>query len=90
MKTKRKKKVFTKNETLFSANSSAALRLDADQSQTIEGDAAVDHTQIIGKMQSNYWGKYIPYIPPPGFGTPGCTLMPTSFSHQNLNNFYNF
>ena len=33
-------------------------------------DADVDHSQIIGGMQSNYWGGYIPRIPP-DFSTPG-------------------
>ena len=32
-------------------------------------DADVDHTQTIGGIQSNYWGRYIPRSPP-GFGTP--------------------
>ena len=43
-----KKKVFSKNGTLFSPNSSGDLRSDAHQSQIIGGDADVDHTQIIG------------------------------------------
>ena len=33
------------------------------------GDADVYHTQIIGGIQSNYYGEYIPPSPP-GFGTP--------------------
>ena len=36
-------------EHLFSPNSSGDLRSDARQSQTIMGDADVDHTQIIGE-----------------------------------------
>ena len=44
----RKKKVFTKNGTLFSPNSSKHLRSDAHQSQIIGEDADVDHTQTIG------------------------------------------
>ena len=32
-------------------------------------NADVYHTQTIGGIQSNYWGGYIPPIPP-GFGTP--------------------
>ena len=64
-----KNKVFTKIERLFSQNSSEDQRSDADQSQVIGGDADVYHTQIIGGIQSNYWGRYIP----PGFGTPACT-----------------
>ena len=35
----------------------------------IGGDADVDHSQIIAKMQSNYWGGHIPPSIP-GFGTP--------------------
>ena len=31
-------------------------------------DADVDHTQIIGGIQSNFWAGYIP--PPPGFRHP--------------------
>ena len=42
---KKKKKVFTRNGTLFL---SADLRSDAHQSQIIGGDADEDHTQIIG------------------------------------------
>ena len=37
-------------------------RSDADYSQ-INGDADVDHSQIIGGMQSNYWWGYIPPSP---------------------------
>ena len=55
-------------EHFFSPNSSGDLRSDAHQSQIIGGDAEVDHTQIIGGIQSNYCGGYIP----PSFGTPGC------------------
>ena len=44
---KTKKKVFTRNGTLFSSNSSTDLRLDTHQSQIIGGDADEDHTQII-------------------------------------------
>ena len=47
--TKKKKKVFTINGTLFFPNSSVDLRSDAHQSQIIEGDADQDHTQIIGR-----------------------------------------
>ena len=35
-------------ERFFSPNSGGDLRSDAHQSQIIEGDADVDHTQIIG------------------------------------------
>ena len=59
-----KKKVFTKNWTVFSPNSSGDLRSDANQSHIRGGDANVDHTQIIGGIQSNYWGDI---SPPPGF-----------------------
>ena len=41
---KTKKKAFTKNGTFFFAGSSGDLR----QSQIIEGDSDVDHTQVIG------------------------------------------
>ena len=65
---KTKKKVFTKNETLFSPNSGEDLRSDALQSQIIGEDADADHTQLIGGgIQSNYWEDI---YPPPGFGTP--------------------
>ena len=57
-------KVFAKKGTLFSPNSTRDLCSDAHQSQSIEGDADVDHTQIIGRI-------YPPPPPPPGFGTPG-------------------
>ena len=56
-----KKGVFIRNETLFSPNSSTDLRSDAHQSQIIEEDADEDHTQIIGGIQSNYWGDISPH-----------------------------
>ena len=38
--------------------------LDADQSQTIGGNANVDHSQIIGEgLQSNYWEDISPHPP---------------------------
>ena len=49
---KTKKKVFTRNGTLFSSNSSRDLRSDAHQNQIIGGDADEDHTQIIGGIYS--------------------------------------
>ena len=55
----------------FSPNSSGDLHSNAHQSQIIGGDADEDHSQIIGGIQSNYWGIY----PPPGFGTPGFTIL---------------
>ena len=61
-----KKNVFARNGTLFSPKSSGDLRLDAHQTQIIGGDADEDHTQVIGGIQSNYWGD----ISTPGFGTP--------------------
>ena len=61
------KKVFTKNGTLFSPNSSVHLRSDTHQSQIIGGgDADVDHTQTIGGDTVKLLGD----ISPPGFGTP--------------------
>ena len=76
-----KKKVFTKNGTLFFLNlgehqkrntffpgSSRDLRLDALQSQIIGGDADVDHTKIIGGDTFKLLRRIYP--PPPGFGTP--------------------
>ena len=64
MKTK-KKSLHQKRNTFFPI-SSRDLRSDAHQSQIIRGHADVDHTQIIGGIQSNYWGD----ISPQGFGTP--------------------
>ena len=46
------------------------LRLDADQSQIIGGDANVHHAQIIGGIQPNYWEEYIPPSPPPRVSAP--------------------
>ena len=60
------KKVFTKNGILFSPNSSGDPRSDAHQSQTIGGDADVDHTQIIGGDTVKLLGGYIL----PGFRHP--------------------
>ena len=47
----------------FSPNSSGHLRSNAHQSRIIRGNADVDHTQIVGGIQSNYWED----ISPPGF-----------------------
>ena len=59
----KEKKVFTRNGTLFSPNSSRNLRSDAHQSQIIGGDAGEDHTQIVGWIKSNTWEGYIPPYP---------------------------
>ena len=60
-----KKKVFTRNGTLFL---STDLRSDAHQSQIIGGDADEDHTQIVGRCTVKLLGGYI--LPsPPCFGT---------------------
>ena len=76
VKTK-KKKVFTKNGTLFL---NTDLRSDAHQSQIIGGDADEDHTQIVGGIQSNYWGDKSP----PCFGT---TALLGSVSVADPENF---
>ena len=65
---KTKKKVFTKNGTLFSPTSSTDLRSDAHHSQIIGGDAEEDRTQIVGGgIQS---GGIQKNSSPLGFGTP--------------------
>ena len=61
---KNKKKIFTRNGTLFFPNSSTDLRLDAHQSQIIGGDADEDHTQIVGGNTVKLLGDTSP-IPPP-------------------------
>ena len=61
-----KQKVFPKNGTLFSPNSSGYLHSDAHKSQIIGGDAYVDHTQTIRGDTV----KLLRDISPPGFGTP--------------------
>ena len=50
-------------EDFLSPNSSEGQRLDADLSQIIEGDADVDHTQIIGEDTVKLLGGYIPLSP---------------------------
>ena len=50
-------------EHFFSPNSSGHLRSDAHQSQIIEGDADVDHTQTIGGDTAKLLGGYIPHPP---------------------------
>ena len=62
---KTKKRSSPEMEHLFSPNSSTDLRSDAHQSQIIGGDADDDHTQIVGGIQSNYWGDISPSSPPP-------------------------
>ena len=49
-------------EHFFPLNSSEHLRSDAHQSQIIGENADVNHTQTIGRIQSNYW-KDISTIP---------------------------
>ena len=59
---KRKKKVFTRNGTLFL---STDLRSDAHLSQIFGGDADKDHTQIVGGYTVKLLEGYIPSSPPP-------------------------
>ena len=61
-----KKKVFTRNGTLFL---STDLRSDAHQSQIIGGDADEDHTQIFGGFTVKLLGGYVYPPSPPCFGT---------------------
>ena len=56
-KTKKKKKVFTRNGALFL---STALRSDAHQSQIIGGDADENHTQIVGGYTVKLLGGIYP------------------------------
>ena len=60
-----KKKVFTRNGTLFSPNSSTDLCSDAHSSQIIVGDADENHTLIVGGLQSNYLGDISPLLSAP-------------------------
>ena len=58
---KDQKKVFAKNGTLFSPNSSGHLRSDAHQSQTVGGgECRCRQYSNYRGIQSNYRGKYIP------------------------------
>ena len=61
---KTKKKVFTRNGTLFLSTDLIDLRSDAHQSQIIGGDADEDHTQIVGGVYSQIIGGIYPPIPP--------------------------
>ena len=72
-------------EHFFSPNSSGDLRSDAHQSQIIRGNADEDHTQIIGGIQSNYWGGYIP----PGFWHPCLTYSKLTLSSTLTNTYLN-
>ena len=68
---KTKKKVFTKNGSLFSPNSRGDLLSDAHQSQIIGGDADVDHTQIVwGDTVKSLGGIYPPRVSAPLVGVP--------------------
>ena len=60
---KTKKKVLTKNGTLFDPNSGKDLHSDAHQNQIIGGNADEDHTQIIGVNAVKLLGGYIPPFP---------------------------
>ena len=56
-------------------------RSDADRSPIIGEEADVDPSQIIGGMQSNYWGDISPQ--PHGFRHP-CTQRQKSESYSGL------
>ena len=76
-------------EHFFSQNSSGDLRSDAHRSQIIGGDADVDHTQILGGIQSNYCGGYIPPSSavatggPEGRAPPNDCMCPPILATQN-------
>ena len=59
-------------EHFISPNSSGDLRSDAHQSQIIERDADVDHTQIIGENTVKLLGGYIPHPPRVSAPLPAC------------------
>ena len=69
--------------SLFSSNSSGHLRLDAYQSQIIEEDAEVDHTQTNGRGYSQIIGRDIPPIPHE-FWHPSFYHMFQNFALKNL------
>ena len=79
---KTEKKVFTKNGTLFSPNSSGDLRSNEHKSQILGGGGGGgcrcrSYSNYWVGIQSNYWGDIFPPSPP-GFGTPACnTFLPT-------------
>ena len=54
---------------------------DQKKSPKIIQRSNADYSQIIGWMQSNYWGGYIPPIPP-GFWHPWSRLL--SGNHYSL------
>ena len=58
-----------KEGKLCSPNCSGELRSIAHQNQIIGGMQMQTILKLLGEVQSNYWGKYIP-IPPSGFDTP--------------------
>ena len=57
------KKVFTRNVTLISPNSSGDLHSDAHQNEIVGGDAGEDHTQSIGGDKAYLLGGIIPPSP---------------------------
>ena len=71
-------------EHFFSPNSGGDFRSDAHQSQIIGGDADVDHTQIIGGIQSKYWRDISPPSPP-GFDTPAHHTLKLKWSPSSSN-----
>ena len=58
-----KKRSSTKKEHFFPPNSKWRFALRCTLESNYWGDADVDHTQIVGGIQSNYWGRYIPHPP---------------------------
>ena len=81
-----KKRSSPEMEHLYSPNSKTDLCSDAHQSQIIVGDADEDHTQIVGGIQSNYWGD----ISPLGFGITAVSFfaLPFRLLKRMLINFY--
>ena len=65
---KTKKKIFTKNGTLFSPAFKWRLAFRCTPESNFWDDADEDHTQIIGGDTVKLLGGYITI--PPGFGTP--------------------
>ena len=65
VKTKKQKRSSPEMKHLFSLNSSADMCSDAHQSQIIGGAADDDPAQIVGGIQSNYWGDIPPRVSAP-------------------------
>ena len=71
VKTKKTKKgLLQKRNTFFPRIQVETCAQTHTRVKLLEGMQMKTILKLLGGIQSNYWGEYIPPISPPGFGTP--------------------